>query len=116
LAIFSLSSGWLRPLINLISFAISADMVRKFGGGRRATGSPSFLCWRRRLLAGDRDCGAVTWAWRVPGAGGFRRCPHRRRGQYRSSRAERPLRAQFAGEQRTGCDRKRQLPHGGRKS
>jgi hypothetical protein len=36
-AIFSLSWGWLRPLINLISFAISADMVRKRTGGCRTT-------------------------------------------------------------------------------
>jgi len=34
LAILSLSSGWLRPLINLISFAISADMARKNSGRR----------------------------------------------------------------------------------
>jgi hypothetical protein len=28
-----LSSGWLRPLISLISFAISADMLRENAGG-----------------------------------------------------------------------------------
>ena len=28
-AMFSLSSGWLRPLISLISFAISADILEE---------------------------------------------------------------------------------------
>jgi len=31
-AIFSLRSGWLRPLMSLISFAISADIVERESG------------------------------------------------------------------------------------
>lgn len=32
-AMFSLSSGWLRPLISLISFAISADILEEESRG-----------------------------------------------------------------------------------
>jgi hypothetical protein len=72
LAIFSLSSGWLRPLINLISFAISADMVRKLRReGRlsardRTTTSFFFLLFLQlQLLAGNRRLrGSDMGVWR----------------------------------------------------
>lgn len=69
LAIFSLNSGWLRPLINLISFAISADMVKEIqGGGTPPSGDLTtrafcfcFFLRAAQLLAGHCGCGAVAW-------------------------------------------------------
>jgi hypothetical protein len=63
LAILSLSSGWLRPLINLISFAISADMVRENSGRRPDDGTTKFSSLLLpAAVSGEPDCGAVTWA------------------------------------------------------
>ena len=38
-ATLSLRSGWLRPLINLISFAISADMLKEGRGEGKTPGA-----------------------------------------------------------------------------
>lgn len=58
-ATLSLRSGWLRPLISLISFAISADMVREGSAERRTTGATSFGAAEpgMRLLAGNPIAG-----------------------------------------------------------
>lgn len=73
LAIFSLRSWWLRPLINLISFAISADMVKEKRTGRVPDGGNGqkcllllALCFFLHVLAGNLAAGQLHGLPHVP--------------------------------------------------